>query len=159
MIATTIVARTATFDTNILIYSIDIYSIDAAVVRKHRIAEQIVSVLSLAGSAVPLQCLNEFYAVVAKKRLMDLEAATRVVKTLNRAMDVIPPAADDLLEAMEAHQVHRVPFFDALLWATAKRAGCTTFLTEDFQDGRILGGVTFRNPFAPGFDFEEVLKS
>lgn len=38
-------------------------------------------------------------------------------------------------------------FEDAVLWATARRVGCTTLLTEDLQDGRTLDGVTFRNPF------------
>jgi predicted nucleic acid-binding protein len=34
-----------------------------------------------------------------------------------------------------------------MLWATLDQAGCRTLLTEDFQDGRTLGGVTFLNPF------------
>jgi predicted nucleic acid-binding protein len=38
-------------------------------------------------------------------------------------------------------------FWDALLWATADRIGVRHLLTEDFQDGRMLGGVTFVNPF------------
>ncbi|WP_404325563.1 hypothetical protein [Aerophototrophica crusticola] len=39
--------------------------------------------------------------------------------------------------------------FDAQVWATVRRAGCTHLLTEDFQDGRSLGGITFVNPFDP----------
>lgn len=35
-----------------------------------------------------------------------------------------------------------------MLWATARRAGCRLLLSEDLQDGRFLGGVLFRNPFA-----------
>jgi predicted nucleic acid-binding protein len=34
-----------------------------------------------------------------------------------------------------------------MLWATARRAGCRLIVTEDFQDGRELGGVRFVNPF------------
>jgi len=67
-------------------------------------------------------------------------------------MDVIPPTSEDLAEAMTAHQAHKIPFFDALMWATARRAGCTTLITEDFQTNRELGGVTFVNPFAPDFE-------
>ena len=36
-----------------------------------------------------------------------------------------------------------------MLWATARRAGCRLLLSEDFQDGRDLGGVLFANPFDP----------
>ncbi len=36
-----------------------------------------------------------------------------------------------------------------MLWATARRAGCRLLLSEDFQDGRDLGGVLFLNPFDP----------
>ncbi len=67
-------------------------------------------------------------------------------------MDVMPSSQEDLVEAMTAHQTHNIPFFDALMWATAKRAGCTTLITEDFQTSRELGGVNFVNPFAPDFE-------
>jgi len=35
-----------------------------------------------------------------------------------------------------------------MLWATARDAGCRVILSEDFQDGQMLEGVTFLNPFA-----------
>ena len=34
-----------------------------------------------------------------------------------------------------------------MLWASAQRAGVKYLLTEDFQDGFVLRGVTFVNPF------------
>jgi predicted nucleic acid-binding protein len=34
-----------------------------------------------------------------------------------------------------------------MLWASAQRAGVRHMLTEDFQDGFVLQGVTFINPF------------
>jgi hypothetical protein len=34
-----------------------------------------------------------------------------------------------------------------MMWATAKRAGCRLLLSEDGDDGRMLGGVTLVNPF------------
>jgi hypothetical protein len=35
-------------------------------------------------------------------------------------------------------------------WATADRIGVKYLLTEVFQDRRVLGGVTFVNPFQGG---------
>jgi len=57
-------------------------------------------------------------------------------------------AADpDLDKAMAATEHHGISFWDALLWATADRIGVRSLLTEDYQDGRTLGGVTFVDPF------------
>ncbi len=60
-------------------------------------------------------------------------------------------AADEacLIEAMDAVADHGLSFWDAKIWATAKRAGCQLLISEDLQDDRTLGGVTIVNPFAP----------
>jgi predicted nucleic acid-binding protein len=59
-------------------------------------------------------------------------------------------AADesDLFTALEAVGAHRLAFWDAMLWASAQRAGVRHMLTEDFQDGFVLQDVTFINPFS-----------
>jgi hypothetical protein len=44
-------------------------------------------------------------------------------------------------------RAHRLAFWDAMLWASAQRAGVRHILTEDFQDGFVLQDVTFINPF------------
>jgi predicted nucleic acid-binding protein len=54
---------------------------------------------------------------------------------------------EDLFMALESVRVHRIAFWDAMLWASAQRAGVNYLLTEDFQDGFVLRGVTFVNPF------------
>ena len=55
----------------------------------------------------------------------------------------------DLVLALEAVHAHRLPFWDAMLWASAQRAGVRHMLSEDFQDGFELQDVTFINPFTP----------
>ena len=59
-------------------------------------------------------------------------------------------AADDsaLIDAIDAVERHRLSFWDAMLWAAARRAGCSAILSEDMQHGQRLGGVVFLNPFA-----------
>ena len=59
-------------------------------------------------------------------------------------------AADDsaLIDAIDAVERHRFSFWDAMLWAAARRAGCSAILSEDMQHGQRLGGVVFLNPFA-----------
>jgi hypothetical protein len=55
-------------------------------------------------------------------------------------------AADDsdLFTALEAVRTHRLAFWDALLWASAQRAGIRHLLTEDFEDGSVLQDITDR---------------
>jgi len=55
---------------------------------------------------------------------------------------------DDLSQAMCAVAVYRIGFWDAMLWATARRAGVQTLFSEDFQDGQTIEGVRILNPFA-----------
>ena len=70
--------------------------------------------------------------------------------TIDAWRAVLPvQAADegDLLIALDAVKAHRLAFWDAMLWACARRAGVRHLLTEDLQDGFALQGVTFVNPF------------
>jgi predicted nucleic acid-binding protein len=53
-----------------------------------------------------------------------------------------------MVDAMDAVVGHSFSFWDAMLWMTAKRAGCQLLLSEDGDDGRSLRGVTLVNPFA-----------
>ena len=49
---------------------------------------------------------------------------------------------------MDVVQEHRLSFWDAMLWATARQAGCSAILSEDLPDGRRLNGAEIINPFA-----------
>ena len=69
---------------------------------------------------------------------------------VSMAHDVVQAADDgDLVLALEAVHAHRLPFWDAMLWASAQRSGVRHILSEDFQDGFELQDVTFINPFNP----------
>ena len=57
--------------------------------------------------------------------------------------------ATSLVEAMDAVGEHRLSFWDAMLWATARQAGCAAILSEDMQHGRRFSGGAVLNPFAP----------
>jgi predicted nucleic acid-binding protein len=48
---------------------------------------------------------------------------------------------------MDAVTHHHLSFWDAMMWATAKRHGCRALISEDGQSGRTLGGVILLNPF------------
>jgi predicted nucleic acid-binding protein len=55
--------------------------------------------------------------------------------------------AEDMTAALQVVKTHRLAFWDALLWASAQRAGVRHLITEDLQDGFVLQSVMFVNPF------------
>ena len=42
---------------------------------------------------------------------------------------------------------YQLSWFDAHMWAYAEHYGLPEILSEDFEHGRIYGGVRVRNPF------------
>ncbi len=135
-------AERYTFDTNILFYALDP---DASA--KHETSQSLIATADSSRALLLLQSLGELSHTIRKKRPGLVADANRWVLRSMELFDVVSANAADLADAMLAHQQHNLPFWDALLWATARRAGCTLLLTEDLQDGRTLGGVLFRNPF------------
>jgi predicted nucleic acid-binding protein len=133
------------FDANVLVYASDPAAGD-----KHGLARAAIGQAILDGSLfLPLQALGEFANVALRK----LGHAPQVIDELVLAwsagarLDGYGPG--DVRRALQAHRDHDLPFWDALVWAVCDRSGATTLATEDFQDGRRLGGVTFLSPFNP----------
>ena len=135
-------AELFTLDTNILLYAIDKQE-----PAKHEIALLALNRLYQSDGFLVLQTLGELCNVTGKKRAHLRPAAEQLTLQVLDALTIIAATPQDLPEALGAQQIHGLPFWDAMLWATARRAGCKALLSEDFQDGRVLGGVTFRNPF------------
>ena len=68
-------------------------------------------------------------------------------RTWQKLFHVAAANAATLQDAQEAVRDHSLSFWDAMLWATARQAGCARILTEDIQHGQKLGGVEIVNPF------------
>ena len=63
-------------------------------------------------------------------------------------LDVSLPA---VREALRGVREHTLPYWDALIWATAKLSQIPVVLSEDFADGREIEGIRFDDPFRDGF--------
>ena len=136
------------FDTNVLIYAAD-----GAAGRKHERATQLLSAAITRGRAfLPAQALAEFAHVRIRKLRGTLEDTTGFIEGWIRTARVESYGTADIDRALEAHGNHSLPFWDALLWAVCERAGVTVLASEDFQNGRRLGRVTFLDPFDPAND-------
>jgi predicted nucleic acid-binding protein len=124
------------------------YAIDATAGRRHVTALDVVARALGSGDAVLiLQTLAEFYTVATRDLETSPHDASSFLAGLRAVLPVYAASEADLDKAMDGSQRHGLSFWDALLWATADRIGVRYLLTEDLQDGRILGGVTFVNPF------------
>jgi predicted nucleic acid-binding protein len=134
-------------DTNILLYVLDVG--DA---RRQARAAEIVLRAAPAGGILAQQVLGEF--VHASRRIRDIPRTSLagIVAGMRASFDVVAASPTDFDAGLGAHFEHGIPFWDALIWATVRSAGCRWLLTEDYQDGRSLGGVTFVNPFTPAND-------
>ncbi len=133
-------------DTNILVYATDSRAGEKYVVAKSLLA----TAMSARMLVLPLQVLGEFAHVAVRKAKHSPEAAAEFVMAWSAVARVEAYHLGDVRAALRARIDHGLPFWDALVWAVCDRCGAGTLITEDFQDGRPLGGVTFIDPFRAG---------
>lgn len=130
-------------DTNLLIYAIDK---DQPV--KRRRARQVLRRLNESGTGViSTQILQEFYVVATGKLGMEPARAKRLVRLLSKValITVTPPLIENAIDVSVANQIS---FWDALVIAAARQAGCGEVWSEDLQDGQVIEGVKIANPLA-----------
>jgi len=131
------------FDTNVLVYATASIS-DVKVIRAR---DLVARAMRASSSILLLQTLAEFSNVAIRKARIPVEDIRRTIAAWHAVLPVQAADDSDLFAALEAVRAHRLAFWDAMLWASARRVGVRHLLTEDLQDGFALQGVTFINPF------------
>jgi predicted nucleic acid-binding protein len=127
----------AFFDTNVLIFAV------TADPRKRQ-ADRILR----AGGTVSVQVLNEFANVAHKKLHHDWAGIAFALDQFRLSFEAIwPLTLDTHAAALPIARDNRLPFYDALIVASAIEAGCDTLYSEAMEDGRKIGALTIRNPF------------
>lgn len=144
-------------DTNVLIYSCDGHDLD----KQQRALDLMASLQDRASGCISVQSLAEFFSATTRGRAPLLSVASAYARQSElarmwRVLDLTPAIA---LEAAAGVRDHRLGYWDAQIWATARLNQLPIVLSEDFQDGRWLNGVRFVNPFSPKFDVETWLRS
>ena len=136
-------------DANVLVYRFD----EAAPAKRGR-AVELIDALGGRDAVVPVQALAETARVLLVKRRPPLtpDEVAGYVRRLAAAFTPVPLTAGVVAEAVRGAGAHGLSYFDAQIWAAAREAGATVVLSEDFQDGRVVEGVRFANPFAPAFN-------
>ena len=98
-------------------------------------------------ATVNLQTLNEVANACLKKRWFSSpEAAFEIVDGLSEFGDT-PVGWTEVHLARQLHKSLGYSWWDCLLLASALELGCSHFLSEDLQDGQVIGGLTIINPF------------
>jgi predicted nucleic acid-binding protein len=103
------------------------------------------------------QVLGVFFSAVIRPfhnmppRLTVAEAYHRI-EVLSGQFEALPLTTMTILEAGRAVRDHHFAYYDAQIWATARLNQIPNIFSEDFQDGQMLEGVHFTNPFSPKFE-------
>jgi len=125
-------------DSNILVYA---FTTDPRAARAQALLER--------GCAISVQGLNEF-ANVARRKLGkswdEIRDALAAICTV--CSNVLPIDLETHAAALRLAERHGLAFFDALMLASALRAGSDTLWSQDMQHGmRIDGKLRILNPF------------
>jgi predicted nucleic acid-binding protein len=126
------------FDTNILVY---IASGDPIK------ADQAEAAIG-AGGAISVQVLNELTNVARRKMQMSW-ADTHAFLTMLRGLLTVHPVTLEIHQTgLELAERYGFSVYDAMIAASALRAGCETLWSEDMQHGMALDeGLRIVNPF------------
>lgn len=132
-------------DTNIFVYSFDPLQAQ----KQGRAQELIHEALQSQRGLISTQVIQEFLNLGLRKfrrPLSTVEARTYLHAVLLPLCSHFPSAAfyerAIVLQAETGYS-----WYDALIVAAALELGCSTLFSEDLQDGRVIRGMTIRNPF------------
>jgi predicted nucleic acid-binding protein len=131
-------------DTNVLVYLFD-----ADAPEKQARARELLAARGPAGELViSTQVLQEFFVTVTRKleHPLSTESAEQAVRRL-AAYPVVTITVGLVLAAIAVLRAHQISFWDALIVAAAREAGCSELLSEDLGDGANLAGLRVSNPF------------
>ena len=141
-IATRFMSDRSFFDTNVLVYTDD----RATPSKQRRALEVVAAHRRTKTGVVSQQVLQEYFVAVTRKLHVDAAVARRKVELIGE-FDVFSPELNDVLAAIDLHRLRGISFWDALVVRSAKEAGCSVLLSEDFQHGREIEGIRITNPF------------
>lgn len=140
-------------DTNLLVYLFDHNSPN-----KSEQAQRVLKHLEeTRNGRLSVQNLAEFFQVATHKLDPPLtyKEALNQVSLFIRIWPVFDLTPLIILEAARGARDHKLAYYDAQIWSSARLNQVTTIFSEDFSDGQVLEGVRFVNPFGTHFHLED----
>jgi predicted nucleic acid-binding protein len=114
---------------------------------RHKRAKALLQNVLQRDCVLTLQALAEFFSAATRKLQMPLAEVRAQIEDWQSLFPIVLPEVNTINRAIAAVEQHRLSFWDAMLWATAKEASVTIILTEDGQHGQVVEGVKYENPF------------
>jgi predicted nucleic acid-binding protein len=139
-------------DTNLLIYLFDQNEPG-----KQELASKVLHGLETNHiGRLSVQNLAEFINVSMRKLTPPFSVHQAMLQATSFAAlyPVFPLTEPIVFEAVRGVRDFGLAYFDAQLWAAARLNQIPVIFSEDFQDGQILEGVRFINPFAVQFNLD-----
>ncbi|GJQ52761.1 MAG: twitching motility protein PilT [Anaerolineaceae bacterium] len=140
-------------DTNVLVYGFDLAERDKR-------AHALTILRELQNSSlgcISVQCLSEFFNAVTRgaKPKLPMERALEYVQGYLLSFPTYLLTPSIVMIAARGVKEHSLSFYDAQIWACALANDIPVIFSEDFQDGQVLEGIRFVNPFAKNFELEK----
>lgn len=140
-------------DTNILVY---VFDLAEASKRSHSVVIMR-ELQNRSLGCLSIQCLSEFFNATTRgtSPKLTINVALQHLQDYLLAFPTFPLTQSIVLEAARAVRDHSISFYDAQIWASALINDIPIVFSEDFQDGRVIEGVRFVNPFAETFELDK----
>jgi predicted nucleic acid-binding protein len=108
----------------------------------------LIELMSNRNGALSAQVLQEFYVNITRKVAKPLtkRAAREVVADFS--VWSIDTTAADVAAAFRIEDEAKISFWDALICASALKAGAEVVLSEDMNAGQRIAGIRIENPFS-----------
>lgn len=137
-------------DTNILAYLYD----ESDLARRLRALTVIEQLRESRNGVISTQVLGELYRALTRPRGIGMppELAEERVLSYAYSWPVLDVRPLNVIEALRGLRAHKMSYYDALIWATARLNGIPFLLSEDGQEGRVIEGVRTLNPLSEDFD-------
>ena len=130
--------RAVFLDTNVVLYLL------SADERKANVAEALLA----QGGWVSVQVLNEAASVCRRKLKLPWTEVHELLAAVKACCEVVPLTLAAHTWALQLAERHQISLYDALICAAAQEVEADMLLTEDLQDGLVLGRLRVCNPFA-----------
>lgn len=140
-------------DTNVLVY---VFDLSEAKKRAHAITV-LRELQNKSLGCLSVQCLSEFFNAVTRGVTPKLPIA----EALQHVQDYLLAFPTHLLTpsivmlAARGVRDHSLSFYDAQIWACAMVNDVPVVFSEAFQDGQVIEGIRFVNPFVENFELEK----
>jgi predicted nucleic acid-binding protein len=129
-------------DTNVVAYAFD----TSAPLKRSRARE----LMSKSNWVVSWQVIQEFSNLALHKFASRMTPAdlTEYLDLVLWPHCTVLPGPEIYRSATTLHSQTQYRFYDCLIVSAALASGASVLLSEDLQEGRVIGGLTIRNPFS-----------